>query len=441
MRRLFYAGVSASLFFFALSAALQAPGLWGPGGLSPLHYPEFLGLARGTGVRALSWTLVGLSLASFVPRLRLFAGLLFYPLALILMNGGGPFLYFQWDTLLLEVLVLAALLDLCGKDSALPVWAGRVALFKLMFLSGCVKLQSGDPTWADLTALHYHFWTQPLPTPLAASVDRLPDVVKTLMTAGTLALEIGGAFLLFMGRRARRAAAGSFMILQVFIALTGNYAFFNLLSATLALFGFIETGREFVRGPVRPFLARTVSGVLILVSLLWCLRPFVSDRFTALDPMLMTFVETRVNSSYGLFAVMTTQRLEVFIEGSRDGVKWESYRFRSKPNGADDCGHWIAPHQPRLDWQMWFLSLSVGHPQWVNHSPWFLRLLDGLGERRPEILALLEDAPFGGDAPRLLRVQARDFTRGTDNCWQMSEPRVLLAPFAPESLKQFIREP
>ncbi|MBX3016459.1 MAG: lipase maturation factor family protein [Bdellovibrionaceae bacterium] len=439
MRRLFYAGVSASLFFFALSAALQAPGLWGSGGLSPLRYPEIFGLTPGAGVGALSWTLVGLSLASFLPRVRFFAWLLFYPLALILMNGGGPFLSFQWDTLLLEVLVLAALLDRWGLDSAFPVWAGRVALFKLMFLSGCVKLQSGDPTWADLTALHYHFWTQPLPTPLAPFFEMLPDIVKKFMTVSTLALEIGGGFMLFLGRRARQTAAGSFILLQVVIALTGNYAFFNLLSATLALFAFMETGRERPRGEIAPLFARTAGGVLIVVSLLWCLRPFASDAFTRLDPVLMTFIETRVNSSYGLFAVMTTERVEVSIEGTRDGIHWQPYRFKWKPDRTEDCGSWIAPHQPRLDWQMWFLSLSVRSADWLNYSPWFMHLLDGIGEGRPAVMALLRESPFGEEPPRLLRVHAREFTPGSDACWNTGEPRVLLAPFTPDSLKKFIR--
>src|SRR2546422_11419076 len=42
-------------------------------------------------------------------------------------------------------------------------WLVLWLLFRLMFLSGITKLASGDPTWRDLTALDYHFWTQPLP--------------------------------------------------------------------------------------------------------------------------------------------------------------------------------------------------------------------------------------------------------------------------------------
>ena len=42
----------------------------------------------------------------------------------------------------------------------------QLLLFKLMFMSGVVKLTSGDDSWWNLTALDYHYWTQPLPTVL-----------------------------------------------------------------------------------------------------------------------------------------------------------------------------------------------------------------------------------------------------------------------------------
>lgn len=454
MPSLFRTGVSLSLLFFALSAALQAPGLWGPAGVSPLRWPEFLdGLARGEGAAALAWTLVVLACLSFVPRARLVAWILFYPFALPLMDGGGPFLFYQWDVLLLEVLVLAALLELAGESSRWPVWAGRAALFKLMFLSGCVKLQSGDPNWWGLTALDYHFWTQPLPTPLAFYADALPAAVKKLMTLAALALEIGGAFLLFTGRRARRLVAGLFIGLQLSIALTGNYAFFNLLSASLALFGWIETAGPGARARAAfassrvwgaRALARGAGAALVLLSLGWCVRPFLGDRLRLLDEALLPAAAWRVNSGYGLFAIMTTERTEISIEASRDGVSWEAYRFRWKPDAPGDCGAWIAPHQPRLDWQMWFLSLALPDPHWAARSPWFLRLLDGLARREPSVLALMGEPPFGGEAPRLLRVRARDFTPNRDGagdgCWRAGEYRELLPAFPPDALTPYVRD-
>ena len=85
-------------------------------------------------------------------------------------------------------------------------------------------------------------------------------------------------------------------------------------------------------------------------------RPSRSTRSrTRLDPLHLT-------SRYGLFAVMTTTRPEIVFEGSDDGTKWEEYEFRCKPGDLRRPPPWVAPHQPRLDWQMWFAALSEPHP-------------------------------------------------------------------------------
>src|SRR5205085_104804 len=57
-----------------------------------------------------------------------------------------------------------------GRDvaiSGIALFLLKFLLFKLMFMSGVVKLTSGDDCWWNLTALDYHYWTQPLPTPIA----------------------------------------------------------------------------------------------------------------------------------------------------------------------------------------------------------------------------------------------------------------------------------
>ena len=66
---------------------------------------------------------------------------------------------------------LALFLSIATKPG---IWLLRWLLFRFMFLSGLVKLLSGDPTWANLSALFYHFQTQPLPTPLAWYAHHLP---------------------------------------------------------------------------------------------------------------------------------------------------------------------------------------------------------------------------------------------------------------------------
>ena len=57
----------------------------------------------------------------------------------------------------------------------------------------------------------------------------------------------------------------------------------------------------------------------------------------------------------------------------------------------------VAPHQPRLDWQMWFAALDpLGAQQWLGS--FLFRLLEGT----PEVVALLEENPFP-DAPPPVR--------------------------------------
>jgi hypothetical protein len=84
---------------------------------------------------------------------------------------------------------------------------------------------------------------------------------------------------------------------------------------------------------------------------------------------------------------MTTTRREITIEGSDDGEHWSEYRFRYKPNDERDAPKFVAPHMPRLDWQMWFAALSPP-------PRWFARFLQRVLEGSPEVLSLFEKVPF-----------------------------------------------
>jgi hypothetical protein len=115
-------------------------------------------------------------------------------------------------------------------------------------------------------------------------------------------------------------------------------------------------------------------------------------------PIAGAIAPFRSVGSYGLFAVMTTTRPEIIVEGSDDGATWSEYEFKYKPGDLRRAPPWVAPHQPRLDWQMWFAALS--HYQ---NEPWFagfcLRLLEG----SPDVLRLLERDPFHGRPPHYVR--------------------------------------
>src|SRR6185295_9834065 len=150
-------------------------------------------------------------------------------------------LSFQWDALLLEVgfltifLAPPVLLEFPWMKRSLPVssiilWLERWLLFRLMFLSGAVKLLSGDPSWRSLTALNFHYWTQPIPTPIGWYAAQLPAWFQTFSNVVVFAVELAVPFLIFTPRRIRHFAAILIASFEFLIALTGNYAFFNLLT-------------------------------------------------------------------------------------------------------------------------------------------------------------------------------------------------------------------
>jgi hypothetical protein len=112
-------------------------------------------------------------------------------------------------------------------------------------------------------------------------------------------------------------------------------------------------------------------------------------------------------NSYGLFAVMTTERNEIIVEVSSDGSTWHELEFRWKPGRLDRAPAFVAPHQPRLDWQMWFAALHPGFiPQRDMSDPrmnWFGGFLSALLQHKQPVWNLLEPPPIPIDDVRFVR--------------------------------------
>jgi hypothetical protein len=263
-----------------------------------------------------------------------------------------------------------------------------------------VKLASGDPTWRNLTALSYHYETQPLPTPIAWYAHQLPMLVQKISTLGVFVVELIVPFLFFAPRRFRIVGAWMTIALQLMIAVTGNYTFFNFLTMLLCVFLLdIKVERS-------PWNARFVAVVLILVGVIQLFTTFGSritfpEPFSTMEFRAETF---RLVNHYGLFANMTTSRPEIVIEGSDDGRQWKAYEFKYKPGDVTRGLRWVAPYQPRLDWQMWFAALSN-----FQENPWFSQLMLRLLEGRREVTSLLAVNPFPDKPPRLIRAVTYDY--------------------------------
>src|SRR5262249_58654323 len=286
----------------------------------------------------------------------------------------------------------------------LGVWLMLWLLFRLMFGSGIVKLASGDPTWRNLTAMTFHYETQPIPTPVAWYAHQMPLQFQKASTAATLAVELVAPFFVVATARLRRAAFGLLVGLQLMIAITGNYAFFNILAAGLCLYMLADRA---VGAPVFPrerirnlLLIAVVAVVIVPVSAtMFAARLGVELPIYPLVSPVADFVEPlRSVNTYGLFAVMTTSRPEIIVEGSNDGEQWMPYEFAYKAGDVRRRPPWVAPHQPRLDWQMWFAALGD-----ASGEPWFQRFCRQLLAGSSDVLRLLAYDPFAGRPPKYIR--------------------------------------
>jgi len=152
--------------------------------------------------------------------------------------------------------------------------------------------------------------------------------------------------------------------------------------------------------------ARILGASLIAIGLLQLVTMFgvASALLDPLDPINFRVQSFHVVNRYGLFAIMTTSRKEIVIEGSDDGETWKAYEFKYKPGDVNRRLPWVAPYQPRLDWQIWFAALSD-----YQSNPWFQQLLIRLLEGRSEVTSLFASNPFPGSPPRFIRAVMYDY--------------------------------
>jgi len=433
--RLFLSGLAWVYLFAFVSLGVQVIGLVGGEGLLPLRehlaavtrhfgaerywlFPSLFWLAASDAVlQGACWAgaaCAALALLGVRPRACLAAMFLLY---LSLFDAGQAFTAFQWDLLLLEAGFLAWALH---PHPRLLVWVGRWLVFRFMLMSGLVKLL-GDPVWADATALGHHFATQPLPAPPAWPASRLPDALLRAGAIATLAVELAVPFLIALPRRPRFVAAAAFAVFQAVILLTGNYGFFNLLTLVLcvtllddaALRAALPAGllRRLRPRPPAPAstLDRGLAGGYVALSVVLgtlqlvetCRSPAPGDRYAAL---LERASALRLVNRYGPFKSMTQERPEIVIEASDDGQRWRELEFRYKPGDVSRPPDWNVPHQPRLDWQMWFAA-----PETQREHPWFAALLRGLLRGTPSVTALLEPRSLGSTPPKYVRALLYDY--------------------------------
>jgi lipase maturation factor 1 len=380
-------------------------------------------------------------------------------LYLSLVHAGQVFLSFQWDILLLEagfVAIFLAPFVFRSRFLADPhppriaVWLIWWLLFRLMLESGAVKLTwnrwelgpDGSPlanTWASLTALDFHYWTQPLPIWTSWYAAKSPEWFQKLSVVFLFLVELGSPWLIFGPRRLRHIACGGISLLMLLIAITGNYNFFNLLAIVLAMTllddamwpSFLQcrisgTDWPWLASPTRwrSFLLMPFAGLAILIGarqLKEAIAP-AAESAPSLESRLGVSQFFLVNG-YGLFRDMTETRPEILIDGSVDGKNWKTYEFLWKPGDPSRRPRLCSPHQPRLDWQMWFEALRFEQVQKLTGtiepremSPWFRSFLTRLMTGELQVLDLLANNPFPAGPPKFVRVSLDQyrFTTSTE---------------------------
>lgn len=442
-------GLGAVYFAAYVSLVVQALPLLGSRGLTPVaRFLDQVATVPGlrTSLPTLFWLAssdAALLVAAWVGLVLSVGVLLGYTHALVqftlwviylsFCNAGQVWYGYGWELLLLEAGFLAIFLApvrsvrLSGYASPTPVavlWLYRWLAARLMLGAGLIKLR-GDPCWTELTCLDSHFETQPLPNPFSWYFHHLPDPLLHAMTAWNHVVELGVPWL-FLGPRAfRRVAAALTIHFQLVLILSGNLSFFNWLSIVLCFAAVDDGWLSRLRGappPARSPVGRArawASGVLVVLIAGLSARP-VANLLSPGQQMNASFSAWRLVNTYGAFGSVGRERYEVVLEGSDDGVSWKAYEFPFKPGDPERAPPFVAPFQPRLDWQTWFAA-----QQEPSENLWLLHLAWKLLHARPEARLLLSVDPFPHHPPRYVRAEHYQywFTEPGERGWWHRERR------------------
>jgi hypothetical protein len=452
-RQLFVRALGLIYFSAFFSLLFQVRGLIGSEGILPavdyLKAARDLGILRFWYIPSLLWLngsdrmLMTICWVGLIASLILFANvwprgmlLLCFLCFLSFVSAAQDFSSYQSDGMLLEAGFLSLFL---APSGIFPGWGtkqpdARAAMFLLLwewfriyFESGVVKLESGDPTWRNLTAMYEYYQNGPLPTWIGWYLQHLPHWFHIATAGTTLAMELVLVWMAFLSRRWRIVCFFIVTAWQIGVIATANYAFLNYLVLILAVLLLDDTfllrflpsrwrnglGHGALAGCNRGGLedeAKTNSLASLrtalfafaltwifyatafpLVRMFWREAPLPTKPIVALEPF-------RIANAYGLFAVMTPHRYEIEFQGSNDGEHWIAYPFRYKPQELKERPRIYAPYQPRFDWNLWFASLG----SW-QQNPMVPRTEELLLENDRAVLGLFAGNPFPNTPPHLVR--------------------------------------
>ena len=424
-------GLAAIYLVAFLVAWRQFPALCGERGLEPA--PRFLQLVprfldaptifrwtgysdaklrilSGVGIAVAAALLLGLPQAAPAP-VTMLAWFVLWAGYESIVNIGGSFYSFGWETLLLEAGFLAIFVGNAAiAPPLLVLFAFRWLALRVEFGAGLIKLR-GDRCWRDLTCMDYHHETQPMPNPLSWLFHGLPRRLHRFEVLGNFAAQLVLPFGLLLPQPFATIAALLMIGTQLYLVVSGNYAWLNWVTIVVMTAAIADPVLRAAGLPVAPptfqptpdwFAGLVLLLTLVVVVLSWFpVRNLLSPH----QAMNASFDPFRLVNTYGAFGSVSRERDEVIVEGTDAPVidpaaAWREYEFKGKPGDVRRLPPQFAPYHLRLDWLMWFLPLSSRYGErWF--VPFMVKLLEG---DRPT-LALLRSNPFPDAPPRFVRAR------------------------------------
>ena len=350
-------------------------------------------------------------------------GILWF-LYMSIVHAGQDWYGYGWEIQLTETgflaIFLCPLLDMRPfprRPPPLPIIVlFRWLVFRVMFGAGLIKVR-GDAAWRNGTVLYHFFETQPIPGPLTRWFHFLPHFWLRIGVWFNWLAELAAPLFVFWPRIGRHIAGVVIILFQLFIISGGNLSFLNWLTIVPALACFDDGfwARILPRALVlkakaaednaeesRPMVITSwsITAIIALLSI----QP-IGNMLSSQQIMNTSFDPLDLVNTYGAFGSVGEERYNVIFEGTMDDTtggkaRWQSYLYKGLPVLLDKQPPQIAPYQLRLDWQMWFASMST-----ASQYPWTYNLVWKLLHNDPDAISLFNGNPFPGKPPRFIRAE------------------------------------
>ncbi len=390
------------------------------------HLPTFFWFGISDhALLIVAWTGFVLSLVVLAGYANAILLLLLWALYLSIVHVGQIWYGYGWETQVLETgflaIFLCPLLDPRPFPARAPpllvIWLFRWLGFRIMIGAGLIKLR-GDPCWRDLTCLYYHYETQPIPNPISRYLHFAPHWFHRFGTAWNHFIELIVPWFSFGPRTVRHVAGLLLISFQVTLIISGNLSFLNYVTiipflACLddTLLGRILPGplvrraERSATGEARPSMVQNGFAIALSLLVAWLSIPTVLNLVSNRQLMNYSYDPLNLVNTYGAFGSVGRERDEIVFEGTSDPVvtgdtKWKEYEFLAKPGDPNRRPPFIAPYQPRLDWQIWFAAMSS-----PAEYPWTLHFVWRLLHNDRATLSLLANNPFPNEPPRYIRAR------------------------------------